>query len=59
MNSHDDAHEPSDSEEETDTGLTGGGGPASVIYGDGDKEEADEIAEDMLEAPDDESSHST
>jgi hypothetical protein len=59
MNSHDDARETSDSEEETDTGLTGGGGPASVIYGDGDKEEADEIAEDMLKAPDDESGHST
>ena len=59
MNSHDDAHEPSNSDEETDTGLTGDGGPASVIYGDGDKEEADEIAEDMLKAPEDESSHST
>ena len=58
MNSQNDARDTDNSEEETDTGSTGGGGPASVIYGDGDKEEADEIADDMLKAPDDESSHS-
>ena len=46
--------EPVEAEEEKDTGFAGGGGPASVIYGDGNgaDEEADEIADDMLKAPD-------
>ena len=34
------------------TGFTGGGGPASVIYGDGEDDKADETAEEMLKAPD-------
>jgi hypothetical protein len=56
MNPHDDdVREADDSEEATDTGLTGGGGPASVIYGDGDDDEADEIAEEMLKGPDESS----
>ena len=55
MNPHDDVREADDSEEETDTGLTSGGGPASVIYGDGDDAEADEIAEEMLKGPDESS----
>jgi hypothetical protein len=58
MNPDDDANRDPLDPEETDDDLAGGGGPASVIYGDGDKDEADEIAEDMLKAPDDESSHS-
>jgi len=33
-------------------GFTGGGGPASVIYGDEDDDKVDEIAEEMLKAPD-------
>ena len=56
MNSHDDENresEPVDAEGEKDTGFAGGGGPASVIYGDGNEsDEADEIADDMLKAPD-------
>ncbi len=46
--------EPVEAEEEKDTGFAGGGGPASVIYGDerGDDDKADEIADDMLKAPD-------
>ena len=57
MNSHDDESresDPVDAEEEKDTGFAGGGGPASVIYGDGNErdDEADEIADDMLKAPD-------
>ena len=56
MNPHDDdVREADDSEKATDTGLTGGGGPASVIYGDGDDDEADEIAEEMLKGPDESS----
>jgi hypothetical protein len=58
MNAHDDENrepEPVDPEQEPDTGITGGGGPASVIYGDKDDDEADEIAEEMLKAPDEES----
>ena len=54
MNSHDDetrAPEPVDSDQVEDEGFTGGGGPASVIYGDGEDDEADEIAEEMLKAP--------
>ena len=43
---------PVDPEKEADTGITGGGGPASVIYGDDDKDQADEAAEEMLKAPD-------
>lgn len=46
---------PVDPEQEEDTGLTGGGGPAAVIYGDGDADEADEIADEMLKGPDDNS----
>ena len=47
--------EPVDSDREQDTGIAGGGGPASVIYGDKGDDEADEIAGEMLEAPDEES----
>jgi hypothetical protein len=58
MNSHEDAQGEPEAldaeEEETDKAFTGGGGPASVIYGDGDRDddEADEIADSMLKAPD-------
>lgn len=45
--------EPLDSEEAEDTGFAGGGGPASVIYGEND-EEVDRAGEEMLEAPDEE-----
>ena len=55
MNSHDDENrepEPVDPDDVEDTGFTGGGGPASVIYGDGEDEKAEETAEKMLKAPD-------
>jgi hypothetical protein len=57
-NADDDELEPKpvDPEQEPETSFTGGsGGPASVIYGDDDADEADEIGEEMLRAPDDES----
>lgn len=44
--------EQPDAEHAEDSGFTGGGGPASVIYGDRGKEEADELGEEMLRAPD-------
>ena len=55
MNSDDDRNgepEPIDPDEVDDTGLQGGGGPASVIYGDEEDDKADEIGEEMLKAPD-------
>ena len=54
MNPHDENREPEpvDPDEVEDTGFTGGGGPASVIYGDGEDDKADETAEEMLKAPD-------
>ncbi|HUQ21905.1 MAG TPA: hypothetical protein VM049_02725 [Gaiellaceae bacterium] len=56
MNEHDDKNgepEPVDPDEaEEGTGFTGGGGPASVIYGDGADDEVDDTAEEMLKAPD-------
>jgi hypothetical protein len=55
MNSQDDENrepEPIEPDEVEDTGFTGGGGPASVIYGDGEDDKADETAEEMLKAPD-------
>ena len=61
MNSHDDENrepekpEPVDPDEVEDTGFTGGGGPASVIYGDGENDKEDETAEGMLKAPDEDS----
>ena len=54
MDAHDDDKrepEPLDPDEVEDTGFTGGGGPASVIYGDAEKDKADEIGEEMLKAP--------
>jgi hypothetical protein len=55
MSSHDDENrepEPVGPGEEEDAGFTGGGGAASVIYGDGEDDKADETAEEMLKAPD-------
>ena len=55
MNSNDEETErpePLDHDEVKDTGFTGGGGPASVIYGDDEDDEVDEAAEEMLKAPD-------
>lgn len=55
MNSHEDENgepEPVDPDEVEDTGFTGGGGPASVIYKDEDEDKVDETAEEMLKAPD-------
>ena len=55
MNPHDEENrepEPVDPDEMQDTGFTSGGGAASVIYGDGEDDKADETAEEMLKAPD-------
>ena len=55
MNSHDEEkgrREPLDPDEVEETGFTGGGGPASVIYGDDEDDKVDETAEEMLKAPD-------
>jgi hypothetical protein len=57
MNEHDDKNresEPVDPAPDEDTGFTSGGGPAAVIYGEGDDDKADEIGEGMLKAPDEE-----
>ena len=55
MNAHDDENRESEPvDQEPDTGIAGGGGPASVIYADNGDAEADEIAEEMLKAPDEE-----
>ena len=48
--------EPVDSDREQDTGIAGGGGPASVIYGDKGDDEADEYCRgDAGGVPDEES----
>ena len=54
MNSNDENREPEpvDTDEVEDAGVTGGGGPAAIIYGSEEDDKVDKIAEDMLKAPD-------
>ena len=54
MTSHDESPNPNDVEDDNDDpGFAGGGGPASIIYGDDDQ--ADETGKEMLKAPDESS----
>ena len=52
MNSHEDENRGPEPVDPDEVGFTGGGGPASVIYGDGEDDKADETAEEMLKTPD-------
>lgn len=51
---HDDEHpEPVEPEDADEAGFVGGsGGPAAIIYGDGDDEEADEHGDRLTRGPD-------